>query len=411
MRDRGLAGELLGERVIGRHGNKSSEIFDKAMAHPALEAVARSLDQPVSLVGGAVRHLLLGEQLSTDLDLVVEGDGVSAARKMAELLTERLVIHDRFGTATVHLETGTHLDFVTARRESYSEPGALPDVEPSTLDDDLRRRDFTINAIALRLNGPRAGELEDPVDGVSDLASRRVRFHHRRSFVDDPSRIVRAARYAARLGFTLDGSTEAAARSEAPGLDWGSGRNAEELKRMFQEPNPEAARVLLRTWGAPGLAEGVSRPDAVAISAALAAPGAPDVELWALLLGLGATGNLLDVVALPGWSVEQARGAAEGQAVAGELSACSAPSAVDALLAQRAPSAGIVAAAVGAPAVGRWWAEDRDRTLEISGTDLLDAGVMQGPAVGRGMAAARAAMLDGCACTREEQLATALAAA
>ena len=372
--------------------------------------MAGGLNVSLSLVGGAVRDLLLGKPLATDLDLVVEGDGVAAARDAAKLLSERVRIHPRFGTAAVDLSEGEHLDFVTARRESYPHPGALPQVEASTLDDDLRRRDFTVNAIALRLNGESAGSLVDPMDGLLDLDAGVIRIHHAQSFRDDPSRIVRAARYAARLNFALDDQTSVAARNAAPDVEWGSSRVAEELKRLFEEVDPEPARVLLGSFGAPGLRDGPAEPTVGALEEALRAPNAPSVERWALAVGVGVAQEVLDGLAIPGWARAQARDASAGQRLADALLGCSSPSDADRLLAAERPATAVVAAALGAPWVTRWWVEDRDRRLDISGHDFILAGLERGPGLGVAMAAARAALLDGAAPDKATQLAAGLRA-
>ena len=138
-----------------------------------------------------------------------------------------VVAHERFGTARVELPHGRHLDVVSARRESYAHPGALPDVQPGDLADDLRRRDFTINAMAFILHGDDAGGIVDPEGGRDDLAAGRVRLIREGAFHEDPSRVVRAVRYAARLGFALDGPTEAAARAAAGEASLQSSRVAE----------------------------------------------------------------------------------------------------------------------------------------------------------------------------------------
>ncbi len=164
------------------------------------------------LVGGSVRDLLLG-RATIDLDLVVVGDAIGVARALHEALggtdAALLRVHETFGTATVIPGEGPPLDLITARRESYPVPGALPVVTPGTLDDDLRRRDFTINAIALSLDPATDGQLYDPLGGRADLNAGIVRALHADSFRDDPTRLLRATRYADRLGFKFDDATAA----------------------------------------------------------------------------------------------------------------------------------------------------------------------------------------------------------
>lgn len=164
------------------------------------------------LVGGSVRDLLLG-RTTIDLDVVVVGDAIGVARALHEALggaaAALLRAHEAFGTATVIPQGGPPLDLISARRETYPLPGALPIVTPGTLDDDLRRRDFTLNAIALSLAPDTRGRLYDPLGGRADLDAGIVRVLHADSFRDDPTRLLRATRYADRLGFVFDSATAA----------------------------------------------------------------------------------------------------------------------------------------------------------------------------------------------------------
>lgn len=153
-----------------------------------------------------MRDLLLG-RTTIDLDMVIVGDAITVARAVHETLggssAARLRVYEAFGTATILLPGGPPLDLITARRETYTTPGALPRVAFGTLDDDLHRRDFTINAIALALDSGDFGTLYDPLRGRADLAAGIVRVLHAMSFVDDPTRLLRAIRYADRLGFAF----------------------------------------------------------------------------------------------------------------------------------------------------------------------------------------------------------------
>ena len=225
------------------------------LAHPVIERLRPYLSGEVSVVGGAVRDALLGRVHLHDLDLVVEGDALALARAVAHRLGVPMTAHPRFGTAVLELPHGEgHVDFISARRERYPRPGALPIVEPGTLADDLARRDFTINAMALGLTGARTGSLVDPHGGAADLAAGLVRSLRADAFIEDPSRIVRAARYAGRLGFTIEPETRTAASGGVAGLSWGSARAADELRRLLEEAAPGPALALLFELGArPGL--------------------------------------------------------------------------------------------------------------------------------------------------------------
>lgn len=171
---------------------------------------ASSLRLPLYLVGGSVRDLLLGRQIK-DLDLTLEGDAIELGRALVKKHGGKLTAHRTFDTATWTFKAPVSgidfLDLISARKETYAHPGALPTVEMSTIDDDLRRRDFTINAMALRLDGDHYGELYDPLNGRQDLQDNIIRVLHDKSFLDDPTRIFRAARSEGRNGFRMDPDT------------------------------------------------------------------------------------------------------------------------------------------------------------------------------------------------------------
>ncbi len=177
---------------------------------------------PLYLAGGIVRDLLL-EKPVQDIDLVVEGDAIRFARSLAKTHGGRVTVHPKFGTATWQLPleltghgmTQNTLDFATARTEIYEQPGALPVVQRSSLRSDLRRRDFTINAMAVQLGTDRAGEVIDPYGGVDDLQKGLVRVLHSKSFLDDPTRMFRAIRYSRRYEFALAQSTRRLFSGEA----------------------------------------------------------------------------------------------------------------------------------------------------------------------------------------------------
>lgn len=193
----------------------------------------------VYLVGGVVRDLIL-QRPCLDIDLVLEGDAIDLGKTL-DRGEGKLTVHPAFGTATLKGE-GFTLDLVTARRETYPRPGALPEVTPGTLNEDLFRRDFTINAMAIALTGPQRGTLVDPWGGMADIEARLVRVLHDKSFVDDATRILRALRYEQRLGFKLENSTEFLLKRDIPRLDDISGdRIRHELNRIFEELSPELA--------------------------------------------------------------------------------------------------------------------------------------------------------------------------
>ena len=160
----------------------------------------------VYVVGGAVRDLLLG-QMTLDLDLAVEGDGIAFARAVADRYRARLVVFERFATARLVFPDGLKMDIATTRRESYAEPAFLPTVQRASIEEDLYRRDFTINAIAMHLNPGEFGRRLDVYGGRHDLRAGRIRVLHVGSFQDDPTRIFRAIRFEQRFRFHLESST------------------------------------------------------------------------------------------------------------------------------------------------------------------------------------------------------------
>ncbi|MDO8612411.1 MAG: hypothetical protein Q7R32_06260 [Dehalococcoidia bacterium] len=218
-----------------------------AAAREALDALilaARARSLALYAVGGCVRDLLL-ERPTLDLDLTLEGDAPALARAAAAGLPGvRCTVHPAFRTATLKGD-GIRIDVASARAESYERPGALPTVRPGSLRDDLFRRDFTANALALALTGDRAGDLIDPFHGATDLEAGLLRTLHEASFHDDATRILRGARYEARLGFRFEPQTLRWLRRDIRNLDTISGRRLrDELLRVFREPEPQ--RILLR---------------------------------------------------------------------------------------------------------------------------------------------------------------------
>ena len=190
------------------------------------------------LVGGVVRDILLGRD-NFDLDLVVEGDAPELARSLAESISAKVLVHRRFRTAKLQYD-GLSIDLSTARSETYAHPGALPTVCPGSISDDLLRRDFTINAMAINLNPDDFGELVDPFAGEEDLSHKLIRVLHQKSFVDDPTRMLRAIRYEQRFGFHLEESTERLLRQNLSMLGTISAdRIRHELELMLKEDCPE----------------------------------------------------------------------------------------------------------------------------------------------------------------------------
>jgi tRNA nucleotidyltransferase (CCA-adding enzyme) len=353
-------------------------------AYPELDAVRAAAEQPVYVVGGAVRDLLLGRD-RTDLDLVVVGDAAALAARLGA----DAVSHERFATAKVVL-AGHELDLASARTESYPHPGALPVVTPAAaIEEDLGRRDFTINAMAIPLLGQ--ASLIDPGAGQVDLDAGLLRVLHRGSFVDDPTRAIRAARYGARFGFEPEPETAGLLQEADLGTVSVERRQAE-LLRAGGEATAPRALALLGEWGLVELRpEGVELAERV--DALLSEPP------WSEFATDRAKALLAAAFGPPAGATELAAARPRRPSEAVELAG--ARGAVDVALAR---------------ALGGWWLDDylrewRQVSLEIDGSDLLAAGIPQGPALGRGLAVALAAKLDGEIAGRDEELARAVEAA
>jgi tRNA nucleotidyltransferase (CCA-adding enzyme) len=386
------------------------DLLDALRGHPAVQALAG--EPGVHVVGGAVRDVLLGHR-PHELDLLVEGDAIATARRAAEQLGGEVTVHERFGTATV--DTGEHsFDLASARRERYPSPGDLPEVElGASAEDDLARRDLTVNAMALRLAD---AELLAWPGALEDLEAGVLRVLHDRSFHDDPTRMLRAARYAARLGFALDPATDAlwaaAVQAGAPGTVSGE-RLGEELRLLLAEPQPGALRALERhglgeavlelPFGVPadvvdaamGLTPPDGRADLVALAACLGHATGP--ALSAALDRLGFPARERGIVTAAATSAPQLDGPLPDDELWRRLRRQSVESV--ALAGGAGPAA--------APAARRWLEDLRHRRLAITGDDLVAAG-LAGPAVGEALDAAMAAHLRGEAPDRDSQLHAAL---
>jgi tRNA nucleotidyltransferase (CCA-adding enzyme) len=357
------------------------ERVDALPATAALREIAARV--PAYLVGGAVRDLLLGLE-GGDLDVAIEGD----AEALADLPGFALEREGLFLTGRLHTDE-VRIDVARARAETYPRPGALPEVRPASISEDLARRDFTVNAMAFPLAGGR--ELLDPHSGLPDLRAGVLRVLHDRSFVDDPTRALRAARYAARFEFELEPETERLLR-EADLSTVSDDRVQNELERIAGEPDPAAALQRILDWGVmPSLDP--EAPARVAEVARLAAQ-----EPWA-----GWARREFAVMLALARPLPQIRELAEATPER--------PSEGTRLAARWDPAQLLVARALDAEWLDRYAAEWRHVRLEISGDDLLEAGVPEGPAIGHGLDAALSGKLDGELSGRDQELSIALAAA
>ncbi len=390
--------------------------------------IGEGMGAPAYAVGGFVRDLLLGAAAPStlpDVDLVVEGDGVAFARRLAEEIGGTLLVHGNFGTASIEggrAPAGAGLDGIalgrvdvaSARRERYEAAGALPEVAPAGLVEDLRRRDFSMNAMAVALNPDRFGHLLDPLGGQRDVRARVVRALRPLAFVEDPTRVVRAARYAARLGFRADAATRAAIRLavERPGYVALSGRRLwHELELVAAESRARKAFELLVRWKATSLWNlGGASPECLAPAerlwqwATAAGVAVDPAELFLLALFLGRPAAVvercLDRLALTGEPRARLEAGAMAARLARRLEARRLrPSEVDEMLAP-APEPAVLSAWLRGGARARrriQWYLARGRAVRprLTGEDLLALGVPRGARVGSALAMLRRYRLDG----------------
>ena len=367
------------------------------------------------LVGGTVRDMLLGRP-QADLDLVVEGDAPALAAALAARLGGRTRAHPQFGTASVEWAGEPPLlDLVTARRERYPRPAALPEVAPAPLRDDLLRRDFAANALAIALDPAHYGALIDVTGGVDDLRRRELRVLHDASFVDDPTRILRGARLAARLGFAFEPRTAALlADALAQGMleRTTPQRIWNELELTLAEERPEAALALLQALGAlPHLHPALRWTPEQAGRYARARGAGADVALGLLLYDLPDAEREAFVARyrLPAPLARLVRDLSAARAAAAVLHDPSLPaSAIDRLLRgvdERALRAAQAAEPPAAPAIERYLGELRAIRPVLDGRYLRDLGLPPGPRYAELLDALRAARLDGRVHTREEEAA------
>ena len=192
------------------------------------------------IVGGPVRDKLLGIK-NYDLDFVVEGDGIKFAEALNKIFKGKLIIYKAFGTATIAIK-GKRVDIVTSRKETYKYPAAYPTIKPGNIKDDLFRRDFTINAMALVINKKNFGKLVDFYGGQKDLKKGIIKVLHDKSFMDDPTRIFRAVRFSVRFGFKIEPHTKKLMKEAVKGRFLGevnSGRIRKEIELFLKEKNPK----------------------------------------------------------------------------------------------------------------------------------------------------------------------------
>ncbi len=388
----------------------------------AIAEKASSLGMHIYLVGGPVRDILMGTPVN-DFDMVVEGNAALLASVVSKETGGEVVSYSQFGTATVK-QGDLRFDLVTARQETYARPGALPTVVPSTIQEDLARRDFSINAMAVPLSGPKVGQLLDLHEGQKDLGKGLIRVLHTISFVDDPTRILRAIRYEQRFGFQLEDRTHSALLEGVDNrvFDTISGdRIRREILLMFKEQNPVLPLVragelgVLKAIFAP-LGDGSSvkaleaytgTPDPLLFLAGLVHPLGPvEGESLAARLNMPSSWTMVvrDTIALRDYCTEEDIGRSSGgnlRVPLGQLTSH---------LDQFCPTS-IIANALLTELPGvrevleLYLSKLKQIKTSLNGKDLISLGVAEGPRVGQILGELRNARIEGNIAGREDELA------
>ncbi len=377
--------------------------------------------EAVYLVGGTVRDILLGEK-GFDIDIAVEGDAIDFARALAAALGGRVTPHQKFGTAIVLYGDGERIDVVTTRTEFYDAPGALPTVERAGLREDLFRRDFTINAMAVALEPASFGRLFDPFGGRADLRGGLLRVLHNLSFIDDPTRIFRAIRYEARYELRLEEHSAQLARSCIDmGLvgDLSSARLRDELHALLEDPGAVGGIVRLGELGADRAIHPRLRADqdaAALFERALELRNELEVDVPAWRIGLAVLGRDLTPGEAYDWLERLKVRRRDGDRIAGAITV--APRIVERLRGEELEPADVVsladAFAPDAPLLALahenqqelrdYFERLRDVRIEIGGAELAELGLSESPRVGEVLAELRRRKLNGELDGRESEL-------
>jgi tRNA nucleotidyltransferase (CCA-adding enzyme) len=437
LEDGGLVGVVtrsdllraLGERPeaeVPPGPSLADELWSLTELAPVFEAVAAASEHfdGVYLVGGTVRDILLGEP-NFDVDIAVEGDAIALARAVADALGGRVRAHSKFGTAVVVYGDDQRVDVVTARTEFYDAPAALPSVEHATIREDLFRRDFTINAMAVSLKGDDFGRLVDPFEGRRDLAARTIRVLHNLSFIDDPTRIFRAIRYESRYGFRMDEHTQRLARGTIEmGLvgDLSSARLRDELIALLEEGDAGASILRLAELGAgaaihPHLAADEEAVELLARLRELNERYRTGIPAWRL--ALAALARRLPPDEIYDWLRRLKMQRRDAERIAWAVTVgprlverlrgdTPEPAEIVALAEPYAPDAPLMALALAdLQPLDEYFERLRDITLEVSGADLAKLGLEESPQVGEILAELRRRKLNGQLDGRESELAAA----
>ena len=415
--DRRMAGVRPTSQPISRLLREVSPPWVQRLIAAARE-VADRLGVSVYLVGGMVRDMLL-ERANEDVDLVVEGDGIAFADALAEALDGRAHPHPPFLTAAITLPDGLRIDVASARTEFYRTPAALPEVATSLIRQDLYRRDFTINSLAVVLSGERYGELVDFFGGRMDIQRLEIRVLHSLSFIDDPTRALRAVRYARRLGFTIAPDTRnliSTALKEGVFERLSGQRLRRELETLLAEPHPTTALALVADLGLlPAICPGLKWSEEVRsylmeVEGQLAwyqleQLGAPP-EPWILFLGglaIAAGTNVVEELArrlqLGGSARDLFLSLSASVAEINRASDSGMSLSQQAQVVEQHPAEALLLAMSGLPLESRRNLANAAVAavrlhMPVTGQNLLDGGVSPGPHIGRALRLTRDALID-----------------
>jgi tRNA nucleotidyltransferase (CCA-adding enzyme) len=389
-------------------------------------SAAAELNMSASLVGGPVRDLML-EIPNLDLDFVVEGSAIELANYLCRKQAKEIKLiaeHERFLTVKLNVQ-GHHVDIATARTEVYERPAALPKVQASDLSADLHRRDFTINALAVCVNPERYGELTDYFNGLQDLQNKTIRILHPDSFIEDPTRIVRAARFAARFGFRLDEDTYKKAQealSKDIFNDLGGIRISNEIKKLLSCPSRLKALDILAS-----LSKTISYVDADLKYTPQTKKNLQQVEQmlvcyplaedWIVYLAMLLTEldaqhvqNVLTRLQLDSDAQDHIRQGFELCSRTKNLKPTSKASEIYHVINDVSDHALVIAASMTATdsfahqAVNMYLEKLKDIQTSLNGADLLKMGLPEGPTIGRALSMLKDARLDGMLKTADDEI-------
>jgi tRNA nucleotidyltransferase (CCA-adding enzyme) len=379
--------------------------------------MANSRGEKLYLVGGVVRDLLMG-QPNFDLDLVVEGNAIELAQQLKGIDKGKITTHPRFNTAKLQWQDWS-IDLATARSETYEKPGALPAVTPGPIEQDLSRRDFTINAMAICLNPGDYGRLVDPHGGRDDLQAKRVRILHEKSFIDDATRIWRALRYEQRLGFHLERSTLVLLQRDIARLETISAdRIRYEIECICREKYPEKVFNRAHELGVmaslhPSLAGDGDLKEKFEKARRECSPDAPSFDLYLALLAYPLTAEeieqLISRLNLPKLSAKTLR---DTIAIKNKMRSLStpgiSPSAIYNLLRDFSPPALeanslVTQSAVAGQAIHLFLNRLKDVQVSLTGNDLIEMGIAPGPQIKEILDLLQQAKLNGKIATRNDE--------